>query len=65
MLPQVGIPALLDWSVHYFNLALYNGLYPIGKSLKPLTKKMPSAFQYYYYRWLQAWQYGAGRDYHQ
>jgi lycopene cyclase CruP len=65
MLPQVGIPALLDWSVHYFNLALYNGLYPIGKSLKPLTKKIPSTFQYYYHRWLQAWQYGAGRDYHQ
>jgi lycopene cyclase CruP len=65
MLPQVGIPALLDWSFHYFNLALYSGLYPIGKTLEPITKNLSPALQYYYHRWLQAWQYGAGKDYHQ
>jgi lycopene cyclase CruP len=64
ILPQVGIPPLLDWSIHYLNLALYSGLYPLGKLIQPFIKKMPIASQYYYHRWLDAWQYGSGGDYH-
>jgi lycopene cyclase CruP len=65
MLPQIGITPLLDWSIHYFNLALYSGLYPLGKSLRPLMKNLPSVPQYYYHRWLDTWKYGSGSDYHQ
>jgi lycopene cyclase CruP len=60
LLPQVGIPALVDWLKHYLNLAVYTGLYPIGNKLKPLFPEK----QYYYHRWLDAWKYGSGRDYH-
>lgn len=63
ILPQVGITPLLDWSVHYFNLALYSGLYPVGKLIDPLTKNLPNVSQYYYHRWLDAWKYGSGNDY--
>jgi lycopene cyclase CruP len=65
MLPQIGITPLLDWLVHYFNLALYSGLYPLGKSLQPFTKNLPAVQQYYYHRWLDTWKYGSGNDYHQ
>jgi lycopene cyclase CruP len=64
ILPQVGISPLLDWSVHYINLALYSGLYPLGKSLQPAIKNLPPVPQYYYHRWLDAWKYGSGGDYH-
>ena len=63
ILPQVGLIPLLDWSFHYFNLALYSGLYPLGKSVEPLTKNLSPSQQYYYHRWLDAWKYGAGKDY--
>ncbi|MCU0532744.1 MAG: FAD-binding oxidoreductase [Hydrococcus sp. Prado102] len=65
LLPQIGIAPLLDWSIHYFNLALYSSLYPLGKSLQPLIKNLPSVPQYYYHRWLDTWKYGSGSDYHQ
>ncbi len=64
ILPQVGIVPLLDWSIHYFNLALYTGLYPVGKSIHPIVQKLPPAQQYIFHRWLDAWQYGAGKDCH-
>ncbi len=61
---QVGLVPLLDWSIHYFNLALYSGLYPLGKSLQPLLKNLSPVQQYYYHRWLDTWQYGSGLDYY-
>ena len=63
ILPQVGISVLADWLVHYFNLALYTGLYPTGKLLQPIVKKLTPGQQYYYHRWLDAWRYGSGGDY--
>ncbi|MFM7713891.1 MAG: FAD-binding oxidoreductase, partial [Microcystis sp.] len=30
MIPQVGISPFIDWTGHYFNLALYSGLYPLA-----------------------------------
>jgi lycopene cyclase CruP len=65
IVPQVGIIPLLDWSKHYLNLAIYSGLYPLGKSLQPWLKNLPTTVQYYYNRWLDAWHYGSGSDYHQ
>jgi lycopene cyclase CruP len=64
LLPQVGIPVLTDWLIHYVNLGLYSGLYPLGKILKPVTKNLSPEQKFYYNRWLDSWQYGSGNDYH-
>jgi lycopene cyclase CruP len=63
LLPQVGINLLIDWSRHYFNLALYSGLYSVGKLMEPIANNLSPIQQYYYHRWLDAWQYGSGADY--
>jgi lycopene cyclase CruP len=63
MLPQVGIETLVNWSIHYFNLALYTGLYPVGKLIQPVSKNFSPVQKYYYHRWLDAWKYGSGGDY--
>ena len=63
VLPQVGIKNLLDWMVHYVNLGVYTGLYPLGLTVEPWIKTLPPFQQYYYRRWIEAWQYGAGKDY--
>ena len=63
IVPQVGLPALFDWMRHYLNLGIYTALHPVGKNLDSWTKPLSPTQQYYYHRWLQAWQYGSGRDY--
>jgi lycopene cyclase CruP len=64
ILPQVGINPLINWLIHYFNLAIYSGLHPAAKLLLPLTQNLSPTQQYYYHRWLDGWQYGSGKDYH-
>jgi lycopene cyclase CruP len=63
LLPQLGINSLVDWSKHYFNLALYTGLYPLSKSLESRLSGLPQQQQYIYHRWLDRLKYGAGLDY--
>jgi lycopene cyclase CruP len=63
LLPQVGLPLLIDWLIHYLNLGVYSGLYPLGKSLQPMVTNLSPQQQYYYHRWLDAWKYGSGNDY--
>jgi len=63
LLPQIGIRSLINWSIHYFNLALYSGLYNAGKLIKPIVKNLSPTQQYYFQRWLDAWKYGSGGDY--
>jgi lycopene cyclase CruP len=63
ILPQVGITPLLDWSWQYFNLALYSGLYPLGKLAQPIVNNLSPKQKYYYYRYLDAWKYGSGGDF--
>ncbi len=63
IIPQVGLSSLVDWSWHYLNLALYTGLYPLGESLSPVVKYLTPRQQYLYHRQLDAWKYGAGKDY--
>lgn len=63
LLPQIGFVSLISWLVHYFNLALYSGLYRGGKLAQPLIKNLSPVQQYYYQRWLDAWKYGSGGDY--
>lgn len=65
LLPQIGLKSLLNWSTHYFNLALYSGLYRAAKLAQPIAENLTPTQQYYYHRWLDAWKYGSGNDYHQ
>ncbi len=63
IIPQVGMGSLLDWTIHYVNLAAYSLLNPLGKTLEPVFKNLSPPQQYYYHRWLDAWRYGSGGDY--
>ncbi|MGK7938554.1 MAG: FAD-binding oxidoreductase [Crocosphaera sp.] len=63
ILPQVGINPLLNWLVHYINLAAYTAFYPAGTLVQPIIDNLSSKQQYYYHRWLDAWKYGSGKDY--
>jgi lycopene cyclase CruP len=65
LLPQVGVPLLLDWLKHYFNLAMYSSFFPVGKGLGAIANQLSPQQRYYYHRWLDAWQYGSGRDFQQ
>ena len=65
LLPQIGISSLISWLWHYFNLALYSGLYRLGKLAQPIVKNLSPSQQYYYHRWLDAWKYGSGGDYNE
>ncbi len=62
MLPQLGLPIFIDWLKHYLNLGIYTGLYPIAKSLQPLTDNLNNQQKFYYQRYLDMWQYGSGKD---
>jgi lycopene cyclase CruP len=61
IIPHVGVFALLNWMLHYFNLASYTALYSVAKSLK--IAKRPLAHQYIWNRRIEAWQFGSGNDY--
>lgn len=63
LLPQIGVKSLGNWSLHYFNLALYSGLFSTTKLAQPLVKQLSTHQQYYFHRWQDAWQYGSGGDY--
>ncbi|EKV00342.1 flavin-dependent dehydrogenase [Leptolyngbya sp. PCC 7375] len=56
ILPQVGVPAVLDWTGHYLSLAIYSALNQI------LTTPAKDA-GYYWRRWREALIYGSGSDY--
>jgi lycopene cyclase CruP len=64
LLPRIGIPTLADWLKHYINLGLYGSLYPLGQSGNAIAQHLSPQQQYYYHRWLDAWKYGSGSDYH-
>lgn len=63
VIPQVGVLTLLEWILHYIALALYTGLYLLGKTLQSWLQWLPVPQRYIFDRWLDAWQYGAGQDY--
>lgn len=63
IIPHVGVLALLDWMLHYFNLAIYTILSAIAQKLKPWIEALPPAQQYVWNRWVDAWKYGSGNDY--
>jgi len=63
IIPHVGIPALLDWMLHYFNLVSYTALYSVSQKLHPWIALLPAPQQYTWHRRLEAWKYGSGNDY--
>ncbi|MBW4660719.1 MAG: FAD-binding oxidoreductase [Drouetiella hepatica Uher 2000/2452] len=63
IIPHVGLLTLLTWMGHFLALGLYAALCPLALRLKPWTKSLPTAWQYYGDRWLEALQYGSGNDY--
>lgn len=63
ILPHVGILNLLNWMMHFSNLALYSVLYRVGMSLHPWIKTLSPTQQYFWNSRLQAWKYGSGGDY--
>ncbi len=63
LLPQIGLNPLIDWSRHYFNLALYSILFDLGNSTHSISNQLSPLQQYYYHRYLDAWKYGSGKDY--
>ena len=64
ILPQIGIYPFVDWSWHYFNLALYSSLSAVGNNLSPIINQFPPRQQFIYQRFLDNWKYGSGKDFH-
>jgi lycopene cyclase CruP len=63
IIPQVGIIALLDWTVHYINLGIYSILYSLNQHIQPWIDRLSLQQQYYWRRRIDAWKYGSGGDY--
>ena len=65
ILPQVGIPAVLRWSLHYGGLAAYQLLQLLtAEPTKTATSGVDmSRGRYYQRRWQEALYYGSGQDY--
>lgn len=63
IIPQVGLINLLDWLVHYGNLGFYSAFYSLTPILEAGMKNLPTTQQYYWHRWVDAWQFGSGADY--
>ncbi len=62
LLPQLGIPTLLDWMQHYVNLGGYTMLDRLHPLLAPIAARSTPQQQVRFQRWLEAWRYGSGRD---
>jgi lycopene cyclase CruP len=62
IIPQVGLFTLIEWLIHYINLGIYAGLYPILLALQPWSRRLSPTQQYRFDRWLDAVQYGSGND---
>lgn len=56
ILPQVGLPAVFDWTGHYLGLAVYS-------ALNQVLKTAPQGASYYWRRWRESLVYGSGGDY--
>ncbi|MDY6936491.1 MAG: FAD-binding oxidoreductase [Cyanobacteriota bacterium] len=66
VIPQVGLPPLINWMRHYLGLGAYSALLPLGEAIASTRTQLPQTRQSYYLdRWIQAWKYGSGGDYHE
>ncbi|KAL4184944.1 hypothetical protein AMTRI_Chr10g3570 [Amborella trichopoda] len=61
---QVGIPAVLEWSVHFFMLGYYTFLSSfLDPLMRPWIDVLPDKQKYEWRRNFDAWKYGSGLDY--
>jgi lycopene cyclase CruP len=63
LLPQLGIPAIANWTVHYLRLAGFSLIAPLSDRLQPWVEPLSPAQRYVWQCRLDAWKYGAGGDY--
>lgn len=63
VVPQVGIPTLWDWLLNYINLGAYSAIYPFSGIISSAIDRLPPSEQYVYRQYVQAIEYGAGRDF--
>ncbi|USR91030.1 FAD-binding oxidoreductase [Phormidium yuhuli AB48] len=64
VVPQVGIPPLLNWLRHYLALGGYQALSPLGRAIAQWSRESDNPQQgYQLRRWADAWYYGSGNDY--
>jgi lycopene cyclase CruP len=64
LIPQVGIPALVDWMGHFAGLASFTALAQLSDRLTPLLDRLSPEQKYDWQCRIQAWKYGSGGDYH-
>lgn len=61
---QVGLQAILEWTVHFTWLGIYTILYmAIAPWFLSRISKMPKKEQFVWRRRIDAWKYGSGLDY--
>ena len=65
ILRHVGFGPIADWTRHFTMLAIYSALYSMGTPfLQNLEGNLAPKQRYRIRRWVDAWEYGSGRDYH-
>lgn len=64
LIRQLGPLPLISWMGHFSQLGLYSLLHPLGQGLDPLVNRLPDPWRYGGHRWIQAWRYGSGGDFH-
>ncbi len=64
LIRQLGPWSLISWMAHFSQLGLYSLLYPLGLGIDPLMNRLPDPLRYGGHRWIQAWKYGSGGDFH-
>ncbi|KAJ3707562.1 hypothetical protein LUZ61_011267 [Rhynchospora tenuis] len=63
---QVGVGVILDWSAHFFMLGYFTFLSSfIDPVMRSWVENLPPRQKYKWRRYLDAWKYGSGLDYHQ
>lgn len=67
IVPHVGLVAMSDFFLHFFNMALYTALAKTaGKFIEEnseRTASLPNGTAFKLSRWAEAWKFGSGLDY--
>ncbi len=64
LLPQMGVPTLVNWLGHYLALAGFTVADQVADQLQPWVDRLPDKARYPWQCRLDTWKYGSGRDYH-
>lgn len=63
IIPHVGLPALAEWLIHYWNLGLYTLVHYELMGFEDLIQHLPLAQQFRWQRWREAICFGSGQDF--